>query len=305
MKTSPKRGSLLIVAMLFSAIIALSLGSFLSLANQSSKLSYRSFYAGASMNAAETGLEQAMWAVNKRLAGETSVWTNNGWTITAAGSARRTFTLDPLSGGATAQVKVLVSSASLAGANPYVISRSIITPTRGAPIERWIRISLSKRSRFSNGLVAKDSIRLNGTNPYVDSYDSRLGAYDAPLAGGGTNRFARGTAGSSSIKADTFNLGNAKVWGSAIIGTKDSSGLKVGPQGSVGPFGTPAGTIVSANVQTEFTANFDDVAHPGAYAGIGAYNIATINDTLTLPRLLDLPSADGKYYYNEIGRAHV
>lgn len=298
MKTTSRRGSLLIVAMLFAAIIALSLGSFLNLANQSSKLSYRSFYAGASMNAAETGLEQAMWAVNKRLAGDTTIWANTGWTITNTGSARRTITLDPLSGGATSQVKILVSSANLVGSSPFVLARSIITPPRGAPIERWIRVSLSRRSRFSNGLVAKDTIRFNGTNPYVDSYDSRLGAYNAPLSGGGNNRFARGTAGSASIEADTFNLGNSKIWGSAIVGTVDTSGLDVGPQGSVGPFGTPPGTIVQANVQTKFTANFDDVAQPAAYAGTGAYSIATISGALTLPRLLDLPAADGKYYYN-------
>ena len=301
MKTTHHRGSLLIVAMLFSAIIALSLGSFLNLANQSSKLSYRSFYAGASMNAAETGLEQAMWAVNKRLAGDTSVWTSNGWTITASGAARRTFTLDPLSGGATAEVKVLVSSANLVGATPFVISRSIITPVRGAPIERWVYISLARRSRFSTGLVAKDTIRFSGNNASVDSYDSRLGAYTpSPSL---VNRFDRGTAGSTSVQINTLNLGNADIWGSAIVGTSDTSGLSVGSQGTVGPFGTAQGTVVSDNVQTNFTANFEDVAQPAAYAGAGSYDIATINSATTLPRPAtattpaDTP-VNGKYYYN-------
>jgi hypothetical protein len=313
MKTTPQRGSLLIVAMLFAAIIALSLASFLKLANQSSNLSYRSFYAGASMNAAETGLEQAMWAINKRRAGDTTIWANNGWTVTPAGTARRTITLAPLSGGATAQVKVLVSSANLVGASPFVIARSIITPPRGAPIERWVQISLSRRSRFSTGLVAKDNIRFNGNNASVDSYDSRLGAYTPNSF---ANRFDRGTAGSTSILADTFNLGNADIWGSAIVGTPDTSGLNVGSNGTIGPFGTASGTVVEANVQTNFTANFEDVAQPAAYSGTGAYNITTIDTATTLPRPArsittgngknavttnypaDTPAADGKYYYN-------
>ena len=90
-RLSSTRGALLIVAMLISAVIAISLASFLRLATQSSQLSYRSFYAGASMNAAETGLEQAMWAINKRLEGDTTVGSTNGWTVLSTGAVRRTF----------------------------------------------------------------------------------------------------------------------------------------------------------------------------------------------------------------------
>jgi hypothetical protein len=280
---------------MLATAIALTLGSFLSLANQSSRLSYRTFYAGAAMNAAETGLEEAMWSINKRVAGDTDVWAANGWTVTSGGAARRTFTLDPVSGGATVEVKVHVSRANLVGNNPFVLARSIITPPRGAPIERWVNITLSKRSRFAVGLVAKDSIRFNGNNASVDSYDSRLGAY---TPGSFANRFDRGTAGSSSVQVNTLNLGNADIWGSAIVGTADTSGLSVGPNGTVGPHGTGQGTVVPENVQTNFTANFDDVAHPASYTGAGSYSIATISGATTLPRASDTPAADGKYYYN-------
>ncbi|MCU0791713.1 MAG: hypothetical protein MUE42_02410 [Opitutaceae bacterium] len=296
-RIASRRGSLLLTALLFSAIIAISLGSFLRLANQSTQLSYRTFYAGAAMNAAETGLEHAMWSINKRLGGNSTVWSDNGWNTLGTGAVRRTFTLPRLSGGATAQVKVYISSGNLVGTSPFVLSRSIITPRRGAPIERWVKISLSKRSRFSTGLVAKDLISFSGNNAMVDSYDSRLGAYTPSPST--TNRFARGSAGSASVQADTFNLGNADIWGFAVVGTSDTSGLNVGSQGTVGPFGTPQGTVVSDHVMTDFTANFEDVAQPAAYTGVGSYTIASISGATTLPRLTDLlPAADGKYYYN-------
>lgn len=296
-RLSTRRGALLLTALLFSAIIAISLGSFLRLATQSTQLSYRTFYAGAAMNAAETGLEHAMWTINKRLAGNNSIWANNSWTILGTGAARRTFNLGQLSGGASVQVKVYVSSANLAGTSPFVLSRSIITPRRGAPIERWVKISLAKRSRFSTGLVAKDLISFSGNNAMVDSFDSRLGAYTpAPST---VNRFARGSAGSASVQADTFNLGNADIWGFAVVGTSDASGLNVGSQGTVGPFGTPQGTVVNDHVMTDFTANFEDIAQPAAYTGIGRYTITSISGATTLPRALDLlPAPDGKYYYN-------
>ncbi len=280
---SARRGSLLITALILAAVIAISLGSFLNLAVQSSRLSYRSFYAGAAMNAAETGLEEGMWAVNKRLAGDTSVWSNNGWTILDTGAVRRTFNLGTVSGGATASVNVYVSSANLVGATPSVIARSIITPKSGPTIEKWINISLAKRSRFSTGLVAKDVIRFSGNNASVDSYDSRLGAYNASLGSGATNRYDRGTAGSSSVQVASVDVGNADIWGYVVVGTSDASGLDVN-NGTVGSFDTPLGTVDPSHVMTDFTANFDDVSHPATYTGSGAYTINGITGTTTLPR---------------------
>ena len=281
---SARRGSLLITALILAAVIAISLGSFLNLAVQSSRLSYRSFYAGAAMNAAETGLEEGMWAVNKRLAGDTSVWSNNGWTILDTGAVRRTFNLGTVSGGATASVNVYVSSANLVGATPSVIARSIITPKSGPTIEKWINISLAKRSRFSTGLVAKDVIRFSGNNASVDSYDSRLGAYNASLGSGKYNKYDRGSAGSSSVEVASVDVGNADIWGFVVVGTSDETGVSMGKQGTIGPFGTPTGTKVGSHIMTDFTANFDDVSHPATYTGSGAYTINGITGTTTLPR---------------------
>ncbi len=249
------------------------------------------------MNAAETGLEQAMWGVNERLAGDADVWTEDGWTLLPGGAARRTLDLGTLGGGATVRVKLYLSRADLSN-DPFVLARSIVQPPRGAPIERWIEISLSRRSRFANGLVAKDSIRFSGSNASVDSYDSRKGGYNDALAGGGNNRYARGSAGSASITVSSLTLGNSDIWGFAVIGSSDLSGLSVGPGGTVGPFGTASGTVVREHVLTDFTAQFDDVPHPPTYTGLGAYSITTISSATTLPRATDLPAADGKYYYN-------
>ncbi len=295
--SASRRGSVLLIALLFASAIALSLGSYLRLATQSTQLAYRTFYAGAAMNAAETGLEQAIWCVNQRVAGATGVWAAEGWTLLSSGAVRRTLSLPPIAGGATVTVKIYVSSASLTG-SPFILARSLIQPPRGAAIERWVEISLAKRSRFANGLVAKDTIRFAGTNASVDSYDSRLGAYDAAISGGGNNKFDRGSAGSASIAVSSFSLGNGDIWGHAVIGTSDLSGLNVGPGGTVGPFGTAVGTVVRDNVLTDFTAQFDDIPHPPAFAGTGAYSIASITAATTLPRLTDFPAADGKYYYN-------
>ncbi len=312
-----RRGSLLITALLLSAVIALSLGSFLSLASQSTNLSYRGFYAGSAMNAAETGLEEAMWAIRRRLDGETGVWSRAGWTIETNGAARRNFPLGTISGGATSRVQIFVSNANLAGAEPFVVARGIITPPsgRGPAIERWIKITLKKRSLFSTGLVARDLITFSGNNASVDAYDSRLGAYTPNSF---ANRFARGSAGSASVRTDrvNFDLGNADIWGFVAVGTETTASLYVGPNGTIGPFGTSSGTVAPGHVSTKFTANFEDITHPTTYTGTGAYSPGDISSATTLPRPArttttgngnnavithhpaDVPAADGKYYYN-------
>lgn len=250
-----QRGSVLIVALIFAAAIAISLASYLRLATTASKISYRSHYAGVAMNAAESGLEQAMWSINKQKAADAAAWT--GWDTTSGITARRTFALGTVSGGGVVTVKVLVSDRNLTTTAPYAIARAIVTPVNGAVVEKWIKISLYQRSYFKNGLVAKDSITFNGNNVFVDSYNSDNGDY---TPGSTSNRFARGSAGSASVAVNSLSVGNADIFGYVSIGTSDYTGLSVGSQGKVsGDFSAANGTVDYGRVATNFTANFDPV----------------------------------------------
>jgi len=285
-----QRGSLMIVAMIFSLIIAISLSSYLSLGMSNLRISNRAFYANAAINLAETGLEQAMWSVNKAVDGDANAWT--GWTISGS-HAWRNFTGFSFDANSTGNVRVYVRNYTLSVA-PVIIARSTITPFTGAPIEKWIRVALEKRSLFANGLVAKDTLTFSGGNASVDSYDSRLGGYNASLGGGNFNRYDRGSAGSASVDVNSFTLSNSDIFGYVSIGTSDYSGLDVGPNGIVGDFGASAGTIDYSRVTTDFTANFEDAVEP-ATAGT---TIAAIGGAFILPRGIDSPAADGTYYYD-------
>jgi hypothetical protein len=293
-RSSGRRGSVLVTALVFAAVIAISLTSYLRLASNSNKLSYRSHYAGVAMNAAETGLELAMWSINKTRAGSDDAW--NNWDTTGGSTARRTFPLGDVSGGGSVSVKVLVSDRNLASPSPYAVARAIVTPVDGAPIEKWIKISLRQRNRFSNGLVSKNSITFSGNNAYVDSYDSALGPYDAS-----TNRNAKGSAGSASVAVDSLSVGNADIFGYVSIGTANYDGLKVGSQGKVtGDFNASGGTVDYTRVATNFTANFEDVSAPA----VAATDLGTVSSDLTLPadpvNDVKLTAADGTvtYYYS-------
>ncbi len=257
---SPRRGAVLIVALIFAAGIAISLGSFLRLSTTASQLSYRSFFAGSAMNAAETGLEFGMWSVNKALAGESSAaW--SGWT--GSPHAQRTFDLGTLSGGARSQVKVYVNRRDLSG-EPFIVSRSIITPPNGATSERWIKVTLKKRSRYASGLVAKDTIRFSGNNASVDSWDSEPPDGSGPVPYSTAVRKDNGSVGSVLIENPSIFTNNADIWGSASTGGTDPT-TNVGSNGSI--LGADSATkdksswikinVDPDRIATDFTADFE------------------------------------------------
>src|SRR5687767_2589235 len=76
-----KRGSVLIVSLVFAAVIAISLTSYLKLALAAPRLADRSFYSNAAQNLADTGLEHTLWSLN-----------NNDWTTTGGFTARSGYT---------------------------------------------------------------------------------------------------------------------------------------------------------------------------------------------------------------------
>lgn len=283
-----RRGSILIVAMVFSAIIGVSLVTFINLGQTNLRISHRAFYQNAALNLAESGLEQAIWSVNQMIAENPDAW--DGWTTSGA-HAYRDFTGFTYDANSTGNVRVYVQN-HLGVIAPRLVARATITPFQGPPVEKWVKVDLTKRSLFANGLVAKDTITLNGGGATVDSYDSRLGAYTPSPST--ANRFARGSAGSLSAAFGSFSLGNATIRGYVSIGTSDYSGLSVGPGGIVNDFG--ASGVDYNRVTTDFNADFKNAVVPTPTPVV----LPAIDSTTVLPRAVDLlsPAADGKYYYS-------
>lgn len=285
-----QRGSVLLVALIFSAIIAIALGSYLSLGSSAMQLSHRSLYNNAAMNLAETGLEEGMWSINQILEDNANAW--NGWSLIGTNDQRRTFGPFALEQGVTGSVTVYVENApddsTPTGAAPIIHTRATVTLPRGQPIEKWITVELTRRSLFANGLLAKNSINFSGNGAKVDSYDSRDGAY------GGSNVYAEGPAASMSVQADTFNLGNADIYGYVSVGTTTvDAGLNVGPNGTVtGVLGQT--NVIDYNRTTpNFTANLEDVTAP-ATSDYTANPIINTIGPMTLPRGSDVPTPDSK-----------
>src|SRR5687767_12024566 len=73
------RGSALLAALCFATVLAVSLGSYMTLCSRTLALSTRNMQGMQSVELAELGMEEALWALNKS---DWSAWTINGTTAT-------------------------------------------------------------------------------------------------------------------------------------------------------------------------------------------------------------------------------
>ena len=300
--SSRQRASVLIVAMIFAAIVAISLTTYLKLATTALNLSQRSFMSTEAMNVTEAGLEQGLWAFNQTTGGNPNAWT--GWTLEDH-DAMRTFTNFAFSQNATGNVKVYVHHYDSNGSPaPLVVARGSITPALGgrSAIVKMVEVYLIRRSLFANGMVGRNGLTFNGNNASVDSWNSDPDNNPATpvIPYSSTNSTIRhdlGTIAAVNITAG-ISVNNADIWGYASVGGNSTSAIQVGAQGVVGPFGTASGTKDPSHIAANFTDNLPDATNPPIPAGYIAPTIASISGAFTLPRGGDIAASDGTYYYN-------
>jgi len=289
-----ERGAVLIVALLLSAIIAIALGSYLALSRNSLTLANRSFYNTAAVNIAETGVEEALWSFNQVAAGTSLADAWAGWDTTDSVTAKRVYRDFTLSGSTDAYVKVYVTNYNPTGnARPIVVSSATVTiPRESRTITKAIETTLRRRSKFAMGLVARNQLTFNGNNASVDSWnsdpDNDLGASTPSIPYSVGVRRDSGSVGSTSVAVGSVAVNNADIWGFASVGSSGSSGISVGTNGTVAAFmtggsPTPAGTVDTTRIATDFTANFDPVSDPtiGTVIGSVGATLGTAGTTST------------------------
>jgi hypothetical protein len=262
--------------MIFAALLALALGSFVDLNTSSLRMAHRSFYAAEAVNMAEAGLEEAIWSFNQAQAGDTAAW--QGWNTSDGVKATRTFTDFNLGANASGCVKVHVDHYNPgAGVQPTVVAKATVTQPHGpADISRLLEMKLKRRSLFAAGIVAKNNIDFSGNSASVDSWNSDPdnNAATAAVPFGLGVRRDKGSVAAMSVTASIW-IGNADIWGTASVGGPSASAISLGHNGVIGSFGTANGVKDPASIATDFTANLDPVITPS-----GGTVLASLGSTL-------------------------
>ncbi|MDI1247423.1 MAG: hypothetical protein PSV13_00945 [Lacunisphaera sp.] len=272
-RLSSQHGTVLIVTLLVMALIALALGSYLSLNLSTARLSRQSYQQSAAFNLAEAGTEEALWSFNQANAQNPDAWT--GWTVQPP-AAWRKFTGFELGGNTTGSVKVYVSNLHPVGsARPQVVAQSAVESPGTPPSTRMLQVTLSRRSYFSSGLVARDSLRFSGLNTTVDSWNSDPDndAATAPVPYSLAVRRDQGRIATLALQNSALLVNQASVLGYVATG---GGAPEVGIQGSVRGNDTPADVRIDpARVSTGFAADL-----PGVIAPLDGTTIASVGATL-------------------------
>ncbi|HEX7631269.1 MAG TPA: hypothetical protein VF388_03980 [Lacunisphaera sp.] len=254
------RGAVLIVALLITALIALALGSYLTLNLTTSRLARQSYQQSSSFHLAEAGAEEAVWSFNQANAHNTAAW--SGWTTQGA-TAWRKFSGFDFGGNTTGTIKVYVNNTSPAASEkPTVVALASVESPDTPATTRMISVTLSRRSYFANGIVAKNTLRFSGTNTSVDSWNSDPDndPATAPVPYSTAVRSDKGSIATLALQSSSMLVNQANVWGYVATG---GAAPEVGVQGSIRGANTPNGVQIDpARVSTDFSADLPNLTAP-------------------------------------------
>lgn len=268
-----ERGTVLIVTLLVLALLALGVGSYLTLNLNTSRLARRSYQQNAAFHLAEAGAEEALWSFNQAHASNPAAW--SGWTTQGAAAWRRFEGFD-FGGGTTGTIKVYVNNTSpAAGTRPRAVALALVGSDALPASSRMIEVTLGRRSYFANGIVARDTVRFSGTNTTVDSWNSDPDndATTAPVPYSEAVRADRGSIATLAVVNSAMLINQADVWGYVATG---GGAPEIGTQGSIRGADTPEDVLVDpARVTTDFSADLPNLAAP-----IDGTLLASVGDTL-------------------------
>ncbi|MEX2380991.1 MAG: hypothetical protein WD490_01280 [Opitutales bacterium] len=237
-----KKGGILLIAIIFSTISLLTIGSFITLTNHELRLSNNQFYTNQSLNLAEAGLDEAMHLLNAK--------NDTGWT--EAGADMTLSVPDIAIGrGATGRFDVLVEDWE---GEPVVTSEGSVTAGSGLTTTKQVRMTLRRRSYFANGLTARCKIIFKGGNSIVQSFRSSDGN-----PGDLSIRRDRASVATVSVEPDIISLGNGHVWGYVFTGGQPP---RMGPGGTVQGEDSEEYPIDWNRIGMDFTSTFPRALDP-------------------------------------------
>ena len=270
-----RRGSVLITSLIFAAITGVALASYLALCRNSLQLANRSFYANSGMNVAEIGIEQTLACFNNiDNVGSPAAWPSAATATTAALPAFSGWTLNNGAATATATYSELTVGPNTLGSvkmyvhyydgsgiyTPVIVAKSTVQGPNGKNIDKYIEVTLRKRSRYGNGLIAYGNISWSGV-PSAKSWNSNP-----------DNNSATAAIPYTSIGQNTANVVVGSVNGNISLGSGTVYGYaKTGPGGTItgGTVRGLTGGDDAARRTDDFNATFPDPLLP-TYNSSGA-----------------------------------
>lgn len=200
-----ERGSVLVITLLVTVMLLILILPFLTKLSGAYRLTEKSYRTLVATNLAEAGIERAIWELNYG-----SIWT---WDGEANNRILELSDLQAASGNVIGDVSVSIRAPL--GQRPFIESTGKVTHIGLTTIDRTVRVLLERldsSSVFTYGLFGDEGLDVVGA-AYIDSYDSKKGAY------GGDNVGEKGHSGTNATFQGCIGLrNNATIYGSVFVG---------------------------------------------------------------------------------------
>ena len=167
-RRSGERGSALLAALCFAAVLAVALSSYMTLCYRSLQMSSRNLNSGHSVELAETGMEEALWALHN------NDWTD--WTITGK-TATKTLSGFTYDNGATGSANLTITNYDGTTGTRTLSVTGVTQLSDGTSIRRTLSSNSAQAPLFVNAIAATTSTVAFTSGGTADSYDSSLGTY--------------------------------------------------------------------------------------------------------------------------------
>ena len=218
-----EQGFVLVVGVIVMAVLLLLAVPFLYQLSFENRLTNKSYKSSAAISLAEAGVERAIWELNY---GDISTWDGD--------SSLRTMTISSFQtpdGNVIGDIEIRVDD--LDGDNPVVSSSGRVAFVESRVLYKCARVVLEEEryKPWINGIFGDEELDFS-SNAYVDSYDSRDGAY------GGSNMGSEGHVGTNGTHYGCIDLdSNARIYGNALSGPESDPGDVIITRGNAEIFG--------------------------------------------------------------------
>lgn len=262
----------MLAALCFALVLAIALSSYITMCYRSLQMSTRNANSGHSVELAETGMEEALWALHNN---DWTGWSFNGKTATKTLSG---FTFD---GNTTGAVSLTIANYDGTTGTRTLTATGTTTLSDGTTQSRTLTSTSSQAPLFVNAIAAvgNTTSTYNGLVTFgnagtVDSYDSTTDLNAASVG------YSAVVASTSNVTAsNTVQLTNVKIKGYV-------STLSTGPSYSTsatlyGPTSPASPKIDSSRITTSPYQPLFDVITPSAPnpLGSGTQTIGTAGAT--------------------------
>lgn len=289
MKTRPfqnkrERGNTLLVTIVITALIGFILATYLTLVQSQNTATARSQAWNLAMPIVEAGIEDAMAHINENyeVGLDRDGWEAAGgtsYTLPAPRSIGDSFYMATITnfvaGNPTNSAPMIDSygyvalPGAMGAAHTTVLAAAGGLSSTVAYLGRGVRVQTVRDWVFMRGMVA-GYIDLNGNNIHTDSFDSMDPRYSTNGHYYAAWHKANGDLAVNTSLSNSFNIGNADIWGS--VSTGPGGAVTIGPNGVVGDNTWHSGGntgIQTNHLKDDMNVSFPDAELPKNFEGYG------------------------------------